>query len=197
MNPDIKSRLRAAAAAGLIASLAFAPGCGCEREQKFVNPDEGEVHFEKGAHDTVVNAFQAYLREIDKQAVLQKIKKNVDPALFNVVVETAQASPWELAYSEGMAYHRVKKLEDAIKCFKRALSYPAVPPEKALEIKFLLMDSLRESGKEPEYLAQLNEYKQKYNELRASNEAEHTRGLQKAAIIHESLKKLGAPVNDP
>ena len=57
------------------------------------------------------------------------------------------------------------------------------------------MDSLRQSGKESEYMAQLNEYKQKYREIVSGAEPEFLLSQQKSAIIFTSLEKSGEKLN--
>ncbi len=179
------------------AVLSQISGCGCSKKSvDYIDPAAGTVNFEKFNRDSFINSFQAYLREIDNIKVIKKVKKNVETTLYNVVIETATLSPYELAYEEGMNYYKLKRFDDSAKCFKRALSYPSVPPNKVLEIKFLLMDSFREQGKDSEYSAQLNEYKQKYVEIRQSCEAELLLKQYGECVVHILLKKSGAQIND-
>ncbi|HNY11802.1 MAG TPA: tetratricopeptide repeat protein [Candidatus Wallbacteria bacterium] len=180
-----------------LVGLSQISGCGCSKKNgDYIDPGAGTVNYEKFSRDNFVNSFQAYLREIDNIKIIKKVKKNVEATLYNVITETAVLSPYELAYEEGMNYYKLKRFDDSARCFKRALSYPSVPPNKVLEIKFLLMDSFREQGKDSEYSSQLNEYKQKYVEIKQSCETEFASKQQQEAIIFTFLKKYGAPINE-
>ncbi|HOT74306.1 MAG TPA: hypothetical protein PK467_00855 [Candidatus Wallbacteria bacterium] len=182
-----------------IASLAFCltQGCSCEskkHEIKILEP--AGVRVDELRKGRMINAFHAYLKEVDNNAIMKKIKKNVGSAIIGMATtEVTVLAPYEEACIEGMKYYSVSKFDDAARCFKRALSYPNVPAFKTLEIKFLLMDSLRQSGKESEYMSQLNEYKQKYREIVIGAEPEFLLNQQKSAIIFTSLEKSGEKLN--
>lgn len=177
------------------AAAAFAcEGCGCGQrsEIKFIDERNFAAEASRLEPGQSVNAFQAYLKEIDSIRVLKKVKKSGDPGIYTPIpLDDRVVPPYEEAFNEGMQYYRIKKYEDAIKCMKKALSYPNVPDEKILEVKFLLMSSLRECGRETEYAAQLNEYKQKYREVTQSSETEFVRQQQESAVVFTLLKRRG------
>ncbi len=172
-------------------------GCSCGREKHEIKLlDRGVISSDELKKGSIINAFHAYLKEVDNNMVIKRIKKNVGADILHfATTEVLILSPYEQAYTEGMKYYAVSKFEDATRCFKRALSYPSVPAFKTLEIKFLLMDSLRQSGKESEYAAQLNEYKQKYREIVGGSEPEFLLNQQKSAIIFTTLEKSGEKLN--
>ncbi len=178
-------------------ALLTVPGCSCgqqKHEIKFL--DRSVINSDELKKESIINAFHAYLKEVDNNITLKKIKKNVGTEILHfVTTEVLILSPYEQSYTEGMKYYVVSKFEDSTRCFKRALSYPNVPAFKTLEIKFLLMDSLRQSGKESEYAAQLNEYKQKYREIVGGSEPEFLLNQQKSAIIFTTLEKSGEKLN--
>lgn len=178
-------------------ALLTVPGCSCGRQKheiKFL--DRSVINSDELKKEGIINAFHAYLKEVDNNIIMKRIKKNVGVDILHfATTEVLILSPYEQAYTEGMKYYVVSKFEDSTRCFKRALSYPNVPAFKTLEIKFLLMDSLRQSGKESEYAAQLNEYKQKYREIVGGSEPEFLLSQQKSAIIFTTLEKSGEKLN--
>lgn len=181
----------------LVLALSMAQGCSCARQKheiKFFDHKAAELQGLK--KEGIINAFHAYLKEVDNNVILKRIKKNVGADVFHFAAgEVSALSPYEQAYTEGMKYYSASKFEDSTRCFKRALSYPNVPSFKTLEIKFLLMDSLRQGGRESEYASQLNEYKQKYREIVGGAEPEFLLNQQKSAIIFTALEKSGEKLN--
>jgi len=173
-------------------------GCGCGgsvREIKVLDVDSisSAVAPEK---NKIINSFQSYLKELDHVLIMKRIKKNAGNDIFiYTTTEITVVSPYEEAFGEGMKYYNASRFDDATRSFKRALSYPNVPPFKTLEIKFLLMDSLRQSGKEPEYVSQLNEYKQKHHEILGAAGSEFNLNQQKSAVIFTVLEKSGEKVS--
>ena len=135
------------------------------------------------------NALHVYLKEIENNNMLQKIKKNVDIQFLGTAANETPKLPYEQALLEGSQYFQDKKYDDAAKCFKKVLSYPSIPAVKSLEVKFMLMSCLRELGREPEYISQLNEYKQKYTEIMKSCEVEHQAGMANSALIQVIISK--------
>jgi hypothetical protein len=194
-NPPVLARCAFMIALAL--ALLTAQGCSCGRQKheiKFL--DKSVADSDELKKESIINAFHAYLKEVDNNVIMKRIKKNVGADVFHfATTEVVILSPYEQAYIEGMKYYSVSKFEDSTRCFKRALSYPNVPAFKTLEIKFLLMDSLRQSGKESEYAAQLNEYKQKYREIIGGSEPEFLLSQQKSAIIFTTLEKSGEKLN--
>ncbi len=197
MLDGIRRLFLAAALSFIIPALLASQGCSCGPQRHEIRVlDDAGLKAEELRKERMINAFHAYLKEVDNNILMRKIKRNVGSSLLSfATVEVAVLPPYEEAYVEGMKYYKVSKFEDATRCFKRALSYPGVAAFKTLEIKFLLMDSLRQSGKESEYMSQLNEYKQKYREIVGAAEPEFLLNQQKSSIIFTSLEKSGEKLN--
>lgn len=197
MHEGKRLLMLSAAACFFATAVAALPGCSCAPGRHEVRPlEDYAFKAEELRRGRMINAFHAYLKEVDNNIMIRKIKRNVGPAVFGfATAEVAVVPPYEEAYGEGMKYYKVSKFEDATRCFKRALSYPGVAPFKTLEIKFLLMDSLRQSGKDSEYMSQLNEYKQKYREIVGGAEPDFLLNQQKSAIIFTALEKSGEKLN--
>jgi len=187
----------AAALCFLVPALLASQGCSCGTQRHEIRVlDDAGLKAEELRKGRMINAFHAYLKEVDNNIIIRKIKRNVGSNVMSfATVEVTVLPPYEEAYIEGMKYYKVSKFEDATRCFKRALSYPGVAAFKTLEIKFLLMDSLRQSGKESEYMSQLNEYKQKYREIVGGAEPEFLLNQQKSSIIFTALEKSGEKLN--
>lgn len=169
-------------------------GCGCGQKEEIRFIDESNFASESSRLEPgkYPNPFQAYIKEIDNIRIIKKVKKTGDSGVYNLIpLDKTVLLPYEEAFNEGMLYYKSKRFEDAIKCLKKALSYPNLPDNKVLEVKFLLMSSLRECGREAEYAAQLNEYKQKYREVTQSSETEFVHEQQQSAIIFTLLKRRG------
>lgn len=144
------------------------------------------------------NALHVYLKELENNNMLQKIKKSGDTQFLSPVLsEQTVKLPYEQSLTEANQYFQDKRYDDAAKSFKKALSYPSVPPVKTLEIKFMLMTCLRELGREPEFISQLNEYKQKYTEIIKSCEVEYRSGMSNSALIQVIVDKGGESSGAP
>ncbi len=176
--------------------ISIAGCCVPRRAHEIKLLERGGIDAEELKKGGMINSFHAYLKELDNNVMLKKIKKNAGQHVFYIAnTEPGGSLPYEQAYAEGMKYYSASKFEDAVRCFKRALSYPDVPAFKTLEIKFSLMDSLRQSGRESEYSSQLNEYKQKYKEITGAADAEFLLNQQISAIIFTALEKSGEKLN--
>ncbi|HOD43239.1 MAG TPA: hypothetical protein PKL57_22010 [Candidatus Wallbacteria bacterium] len=111
-----------------ITFLAFCliQGCSCEskkHEIKMLEP--AGVRVDELRKGRMINAFHAYLKEVDNNAIMKKIKKNAGSVIIGMATtEVTVLAPYEDACIEGMKYYSVSKFDDAARCFKRAYHIP-------------------------------------------------------------------------